>query len=165
MGKPCAHLSSSAPGWTWTKGRQGQVQPNRARALGDVGPPPPPPFRLTSNTAAGCALLTIGQHAPGDPLGQAPLVQPSRWPWPWQEGAIRPRGTFPGGPHLRRTGWRRGAERKELLKTSPGPSLLLRFPLLCQQVAGTRACCPLDTCKGPMAAPPIRPQSECRQKL
>ena len=122
-GKPCAHLSSSAPGLDLdraSKDRSIQLGPGPS---GGVGPPPHPHSRLPPATLPlACAhLLTVGHRTLGDPLGQAPRVQPSRWPQPWQEGHLSrealPR--CPPPPTSRHRGGGGVGKERSCLKTSP----------------------------------------------
>lgn len=112
---PAQHLA-----WTWTKGLKDRSSPTGARSSGGVAPPPHSHLPPATLPLACAHLLTVGQHALGDPLGQVPLVQPSRWPQPWQEGHPS-REAIPRCPPPP-PGAQGGAEcgeGKELLKTSP----------------------------------------------
>lgn len=105
------------PGQRASKDRS---SPTGARVLRWCRPAPPSHLPPATLPLACAHLLTVGQHALGDPLGQVPLVQPSRWPQPWQESHPS-REAVPRCPPPP-PGAQGGAgcgEGKELLKRSP----------------------------------------------
>lgn len=120
--------------WNWTG------PPRTGPSSWGQGPPPHPHSHLPPATLPlACAhLLTVGQHALGDPLGQAPRVQPSHWPRPWQEGRpsreALPR--HPPPPTSRCTGGGVGKE-GSCLKTPPRTFSPTRIPALGNRTCGS----------------------------